>query len=48
MAFIYIPVAVGAILCMLVVRYLPRRILTILIAAGVLLLLGGAWMGCAC
>ncbi len=45
MAFIYIPVAVGAILCMLVVRYLPRRILTILIAAGVLLLLGGAWMG---
>jgi ABC-2 type transport system permease protein len=45
MAFIYIPVAIGAILCMLVVRYLPRRIVSILIAAAALLLLCGAWMG---
>jgi ABC-2 type transport system permease protein len=44
-AFIYIPVAIGAISCMLVVRYLPRRMLTILVAAGVLLLAVGAWMG---
>ena len=44
-AFIYIPVAIGAILCMLIVRYFPDRIMTILIAAGVLLLAGGAWMG---
>jgi len=44
-AFIYIPVAIGAILCMLVVRYVPSRIVTILIGAGVLLLVGGTWMG---
>jgi ABC-2 type transport system permease protein len=44
-AFIYIPVAVGAILCMLLVRYLPDRILSILIGAGVLLLGVGVWMG---
>ncbi len=45
-AFIYIPVAVGAILCMLVVRFLPHRIKSILVAAGVLLLAVGIWMGC--
>jgi ABC-2 type transport system permease protein len=44
-AFIYIPVAIGAILCMLVVRCLPGRILSILIVAGALLVAVGAWMG---
>jgi ABC-2 type transport system permease protein len=43
-AFIYIPVAIGAILCILVVRYLPDRLMTILIGGGVLLLGIGAWM----
>ena len=43
-AFIYIPVAIGAIACMLIVRYVPDRILSILVGAGVLLLAGGAWM----
>ncbi len=44
-AFIYIPVAIGAILCMFVVRYLPDRLMTILIGAGVLLLAVGVWTG---
>jgi ABC-2 type transport system permease protein len=44
-AFIYIPVAIGAIVCMLVVRYVPNRIVSILVIAGLLLLVVGVWMG---
>jgi ABC-2 type transport system permease protein len=44
-AFVYIPVAIGAVLCMLIVRYLPDRILTMLVTTCVLLLACAAWIG---
>jgi ABC-2 type transport system permease protein len=44
-AFCYIPVAIGAIACILLVRYIPNRIVTVLIAAGTVLVAGGIWMG---
>ena len=43
-AFIYIPVAVGAIICLWVVRRIPDSRLAVVIAGGVVLLAGGAWM----
>lgn len=43
-AFVYIPVAIGAILCLVLVRYIPNRIATVLIFAGLLLVAGAAWI----
>jgi ABC-2 type transport system permease protein len=43
-AFVYIPVTIGAILCMLVVRYIPNRIVSVLIAAAVLAVAGAGWL----
>jgi ABC-2 type transport system permease protein len=43
-AFVYIPVAIGATLCMLLVRYVPNRIVSVLVGAGALLLGVTAWM----
>lgn len=43
-AFLYIPVAIGAILCLWVVRYIPDRILTVLIACAAVLVAWGVWM----
>jgi ABC-2 type transport system permease protein len=43
-AFVYIPVAIGAILCLLLVRYIPNRIATVLIIAGLLVVGGVAWI----
>jgi ABC-2 type transport system permease protein len=43
-AFVYIPVAIGAISCMLLVRFIPNRIVSVLIFAGALLLGGATWM----
>lgn len=45
MAFIYIPVAIGAIVCMLIVRFMPRRVTTIMIGGGVCVLIGCIWIG---
>ena len=42
--FVYIPVAIGAILCMLVVRSFPDHRLAILVGAGVVVAVGVAWM----
>lgn len=42
-AFIYIPVALGAIICLWVVHRVPDSRLTVLIGGGVLLVAGGAW-----
>jgi len=44
-AFIYIPVAVGAIICLWVVRRIPDNRLVVLIFGGLLLLGGAVWMG---
>ena len=44
-AFVYIPVAIGAIVCMWVVRYLPNSRTTVLALAVALLAGGAAWMG---
>ena len=43
-AFIYIPVAVGAIICMWVVHRVPDSRLAVLIGGSVILIAGGAWM----
>lgn len=43
-AFIYIPVAIGAIICMWVVRHLPNRRSTVLAVAVALLVGGVTWM----
>jgi ABC-2 type transport system permease protein len=43
-AFIYIPVAVGAILCLWVVRRVPDNRLAVLGAAGAMLVAAAAWM----
>jgi ABC-2 type transport system permease protein len=43
-AFVYIPVAIGAILCMLLVRFVPTRIVSVSILAGTLMLGGATWM----
>jgi ABC-2 type transport system permease protein len=44
LAFIYIPVAIGAVICMGVVRRIPDSRLIILVAGGVALLAGGVWI----
>jgi ABC-2 type transport system permease protein len=44
MAFIYVPVTIGAIICLWVVRYLPDHLRAVLTAGGLLLLSGAAWM----
>jgi hypothetical protein len=43
-SFVYIPVAIGAILCMLVVRSFPDHRLAILVGAGVVVAVAVAWM----
>jgi ABC-2 type transport system permease protein len=43
-AFIYIPVAIGAIICLLVVRHIPDSRLTVLIGGVVALAAGGVWI----
>jgi ABC-2 type transport system permease protein len=43
-AFVYIPVAIGAIACTLLVRYIPNRIVSVLVGVGVVLLGGAAWL----
>jgi ABC-2 type transport system permease protein len=43
-AFIYIHVAIGAILCLWIVRRLPNKLTSVLVGAGGLLLLGVLWM----
>ena len=43
-AFIYIPVAVGAIVCLWVVHHIPSNRLAVLIIGGLLLLGGAVWM----
>ena len=43
-SFVYIPVAIGAILCLLVVRSFPDHRLAILVGAGVVVAVGVAWM----
>lgn len=44
LAFIYIPVAIGAVICLAVVRRIPDSRLIISVAAGVALLAGAAWI----
>ncbi len=44
-AFIYIPVAIGAILCLVVVRVIRENPLAVLIGLGLFLAAGAAWMG---
>ncbi len=44
-AFIYIPVAIGAILCLVVVRVIRENPLAVLIGLGLLMAGGAAWMG---
>lgn len=43
-SFVYIPVALGAIACMLLVRFFPTRIVTVLVSAGAMILSVGIWM----
>jgi ABC-2 type transport system permease protein len=43
-AFIYIPVAIGAMICMLVVRRIPDSRLALSVVAGALLLAGAVWV----
>jgi ABC-2 type transport system permease protein len=46
LAFVYIPVAIGAIACLLVIRYLPRNRRMVIWSASILLILGAifyAW-----
>jgi ABC-2 type transport system permease protein len=42
--FIYIPVAIGALACLFIVRHIPDSRMTIMMGGGVLLLIGAAWM----
>jgi ABC-2 type transport system permease protein len=44
-AFVCIPAAIGAIVCMLLVRYIPNRMVTVLVVVGTLLLAFGVWLG---
>jgi ABC-2 type transport system permease protein len=44
LAFIYIPVAFGAMICLTVVRRIPDSRLTVLILGGVMLVLGVVWI----
>ena len=39
-AFVYVPAATGAILCLVVVRFVPRRRLAVAVAAGLAVVLG--------
>ena len=48
LAFIYIPVAVGAIICLWVVRRIPDGRLAVLIGGGVVLLAGAVWLAGRC
>jgi ABC-2 type transport system permease protein len=43
-AFIYIPVAIGAIVCLWIVRRVPEHLLAVSIGGGALLLAGAVWM----
>ncbi len=43
-SFIYIPVALGAIVCLCVVRRVPDSRLAVLIAAGIVFVAGGVWI----
>ena len=43
-AFIYVPVAAGAIICLLVVRHFPQGRWALLLGSGVLVIIGGAWL----
>jgi ABC-2 type transport system permease protein len=43
-AFVYAPVSLGAILCLEIVYHLPKNRLQIMVAAGVLLLVGALWI----
>jgi ABC-2 type transport system permease protein len=43
MAFVYIPVAVGAILCLMIIRYLPRNRRLVLGSAAFLFFVGIVW-----
>ena len=43
-AFLYIPVAIGAIACLLIVRYIPNRVGTVLVAAAGLIVACAAWI----
>ncbi len=43
-AFIYIPVAIGAIICLWVVHRIPDSRLAVLIGGGVALVVGGVWI----
>ena len=42
--FVYIPVALGAIFCLLIMRHLPGNRVHVLIIAGILLVAGAAWI----
>ncbi len=44
-AFIYLPAAIGAMLCMAIVHWLPRRRVLFLVVAGVLAVAAAAWIG---
>ena len=44
LAFIYIPVAVGAIVCLTVMRHIPNGRLAVLIISGVISVAGGVWL----
>jgi ABC-2 type transport system permease protein len=43
-AFIYVPVAIGAIICLWVVRLIPEHLMAVLVGCGTLLIGGAAWM----
>jgi ABC-2 type transport system permease protein len=45
LAFTYVPAALGAILCLLIVRYLPRGRVLLLAAIVAVLLAAGVWLG---
>jgi len=43
-SFVYIPVSIGALACLLVMRYLPRQRLYVLAGAGAAAVVGGVWI----
>ena len=44
LAFVYIPAALGGILCLQVIRRLPGKRLHVLVVAGLLVVAGGVWL----
>jgi ABC-2 type transport system permease protein len=44
LAFVYIPIAIGAIVCLAVMRHIPDGRMVVLIGSGLIFLAGGAWL----